>query len=57
MLQLFDGEKSSYRDIVVLNSAFAMQLGSKVKSIDEGVKLAQKLIDDGEVKKILSSLR
>jgi len=57
MLQLFDKEESAYRDIVILNSAFALKLGSKVKSVEEGVILAQKILNDGEAKKLLITMR
>ena len=57
LLALLDGEKSAYRDIVVLNSAFALQLAEKVKKIETGVELAKSMIDGGMVKKVLESLR
>lgn len=57
LLALFDGEKSAYRDIVILNSAFAFKLASKVETIEEGVELAKSLLDSGMVKKVLQEMR
>lgn len=57
LLALLDGEKSAYRDIVILNSAFALQLAGKVKKIETGVELAKSMIDDGMAKKVLENLR
>lgn len=57
LLALLDGEKSAYRDIVILNSAFALQLAGKVKKIETGVELAKSMIDSGLAKKILENLR
>ncbi len=56
LVDLLDAEKSPYRDIVVLNSAFALQLAGKVTKISEGVDLAQSLIDCGAAKKILTKV-
>jgi anthranilate phosphoribosyltransferase len=57
LLALLDGEKSAYRDIVILNSAFALQLAGKVKKIETGVELAKSMIDEGMAKKVLENLR
>ena len=57
LLALLDGEKSAYRDIVILNSAFALQLAEKVKKIETGVELAKSMIDGGMAKKVLENLR
>lgn len=55
LTQLFDGEKSAYRDIVILNSAYALKLSNAVNSIEEGISLAQNLIDSKKVKAALNS--
>jgi anthranilate phosphoribosyltransferase len=52
-----DGEKSAYRDIVILNSAFALQLAGKVKKIGDGVELAESMVDGGAARKVLENLR
>ncbi|MCH5303865.1 MAG: anthranilate phosphoribosyltransferase [Ruminococcus sp.] len=42
------GEKGAKRDIVVLNSALGLYVGGKAKSIKDGVKLAEEIIDSGK---------
>lgn len=54
LIALLDGEKSAYRDIVILNSAFALKLARRVDEIAEGVELTKLLIDQGEAKKKLN---
>jgi anthranilate phosphoribosyltransferase len=51
-----DGEKSAYRDIVILNSAFALQLAGKVKKIGDGVELAGAMVDGGAARKVYQRL-
>lgn len=57
LIALLEGEKSAYRDIVTLNSAFALQLAGKVKKIEDGVELAGSMIDDGSALATLNILR
>ena len=57
LIALLDGEKSAYRDIVILNSAFALKLANKVEKIEEGIELVKSTIDNGSAKKILESLK
>jgi anthranilate phosphoribosyltransferase len=57
LIALLDGEKSPYRDIVVLNSAYALMLCDIVKRIEDGIDLAQSLIDSYKAKEILVNLR
>jgi len=54
---LLEGEKSAYRDIVILNAAFALKLAKKVEKIEEGVELAKSAIDEGKAQKVLANLR
>lgn len=54
--RLLDGEKSAYRDIVLLNSAAAFLILKKVKNLKEGVELAAKQIDSGAAKQKLADL-
>jgi anthranilate phosphoribosyltransferase len=56
LVALLEGEKSAYRDIVVLNAAFALKLARKVEEVAEGIELAKLMIDDGEARKVLQSL-
>ncbi len=55
LIALLQGEKSAYRDIVILNAAFAFKLAERVKKIEEGVILAQEVIDSGLAEKVLKS--
>jgi len=53
---ILEGKKGPKRDIVVLNSGAALYLGGKAKSISEGIKLAEKLIDSKAAKQVLEKL-
>ncbi len=53
LLALLAGEKSAYRDIVILNSAFAFKLAEKVEKIEDGVELAKSMLDSGAAQKVL----
>jgi len=57
LLALLNGEKSPYRDIVILNSAFAFLLSKKVVNITEGIKLAEKIIDQKIALAVLNNLQ
>jgi len=50
---LLDGKASSYRDIVVLNSAAALIVGGLVGTLSEGVERATTAIDNGRAKNLL----
>lgn len=54
--QVLQGIKSAKRDIVVLNSAFALYVSGKVSNIKQGINLAQASIDNGNAKLILENL-
>ena len=56
MLHLFEGEKGAYRDIVVLNAAAAFCVADSVNTYEEGVELAQTLIDEGKPLNTLNKL-
>ncbi len=53
LIALLEGEKSAYRDIVILNSAFALKLAKAVDKVEDGVELAKFLIDSSKAKKTL----
>jgi anthranilate phosphoribosyltransferase len=53
---LLDGEKSAYRDAVLLNTAAALVVADKVATLPEGVKLAEASIDSGAAKEKLAAL-
>lgn len=57
LLDLLNGEKSAYRDIVILNSAFALKLAEKTQNIEEAINLANKSIDNGLALEILEQIR
>lgn len=56
LIALFDGEKSAYHDIVILNAAFALELSGIAKSIPAGIQLAQNLVDQGKVRAALNNI-
>ncbi|KOA19977.1 anthranilate phosphoribosyltransferase [Clostridium homopropionicum DSM 5847] len=45
--ELFKGNKSKKRDILLLNSGAALYLGKKANSISEGIEMAKEIIDSG----------
>jgi anthranilate phosphoribosyltransferase len=53
---LLDGQKSAYRDIVMLNAAAAFLVADKVETLREGVELARSVIDDGRAQGALDKL-
>jgi anthranilate phosphoribosyltransferase len=57
LINLLDGEKSAYRDIVILNSAYGLLLANQVKNINEGISFAESLIDNHQAKLVLKSLQ
>ncbi len=57
LVQLLQGEKSAYHDIVVLNSAFALKLVNRVQSVEEGINLAKNLILNGSANSVLERCR
>lgn len=54
MAALLAGEKSAYRDAVLLNSAAALVIAGKCKTLRDGVSLAMDSIDTGKaIKKLI----
>ncbi len=51
---LLNGEISSYRDSVIMNSSSALYISGKVKTLHEGVEMSKNSIDSG---KALNSLK
>jgi anthranilate phosphoribosyltransferase len=47
ILHILEGVKGAKRDIVVLNAAAALLAGNRVRSLRQGVVLAQETIDSG----------
>jgi len=55
--EIFEGEEvGAKRDIVVLNTAFALYIADETKNVEEGIKLAEKSIDSGKALKKLEDL-
>ncbi len=57
LLALLEGEKSAYRNIVILNSAFALKLANKVTKISDGIDLATNAIDSGASYQVLKQIQ
>lgn len=53
---LLEGERSAYRDVVLLNAAAAFLVGGLVETLREGVDLAGAAIDDGRAALALAKL-
>jgi anthranilate phosphoribosyltransferase len=57
ILDIFKGEKGAKRDIVLLNSAAALYVGKVVRSLADGVFMAEEIIASGKAMKKLDELR
>lgn len=53
---VLNGDPGPQRDVVLLNSGAALYVSGKVKSIKEGVRIAEKIIDKGLAKKFLEKV-
>jgi anthranilate phosphoribosyltransferase len=53
---MLGGEKNAYRDIAVLNAAGALVVAGRVRSLGDGVKLAQASLDSGKALAALDAL-
>ena len=51
------GEKSAFRDIVVLNSAAALMVAGKAQDLKQGAALAAASIDSGKAAAALATLK
>ncbi len=56
-LSIMQGEKSSRRDVVVLNAAAVLGAGGLVEDFSEGIKLAETVLDSGSAYTKLEELR
>ncbi|MFT7088082.1 MAG: anthranilate phosphoribosyltransferase [Rickettsiales bacterium] len=50
IIELLDGKRSSYQDIVVLNSAFALLVAGKVLNVQEGILMARNALENGQAR-------
>jgi len=57
ILDILKGGKGSKRDIVLLNSSFALVAAVKARDLDEGIKIAEESIDSGMAFKKLKLLK
>ena len=57
IIDIFEGKKGARRDAVVLNAAFVAVLADRAKSLVEGARLAEEVIDSGKALALLSDLR
>lgn len=57
LVALLEGEKSAYRNIVILNSAFALKLAGAVKKVEDGIDFAKAMIDLGNARRVLQLCR
>lgn len=53
---MLEGEKSAYRDIVLINAAAALIVADKASDLKEGVAMAADAIDSGKALKVLEAL-
>ena len=53
--EILSGEKGPKRDTVVLNAAACLYVSGKADDLNQGVKMAEELIDNGSAQKILES--
>ena len=54
--EFLDGKKSFYRDVVLLNSAYALKLAGVVDDVLQGFEKARKAVDEGGARAVLASL-
>lgn len=54
--RLLDGEKSAYRDVVLMNAAGAFIVAGRVDNLKDGAALAAETIDSGAAKATLAKL-
>ncbi len=54
--RIFDGEKSAMHDAVCLNAGAAFYIAEKTATLEEGVRMAESLIDSGKAKDKLAAL-
>ncbi len=53
---VLSGKKGIYREIVVINSAFAFYVSEKAKDIKTGIEMAKRSIDSGSAEQLLDKL-
>ena len=56
LVQLLEGERGAYRDIVLLNSAAALLIADRARDLKDGIAMAAEAIDTGAAKATLARL-
>lgn len=56
MLELFEGQESSYQEIVALNCAFALKLCQKFDDISHGINHIKQILKSGKVNDFVKNL-
>jgi anthranilate phosphoribosyltransferase len=56
-LSVLRGEKGAPREVCLLNAAWAIMAAGLAKTVEEGLKAAEKSIDSGAALKALESLK
>ena len=54
--EILDGKEGAKRDIVLINAAAALYVCNEAKSLEEGIKMAEKSIDGGKAMEKLEKL-
>jgi len=54
--EILNGKKGARRDIVVINTGFALYAGGIARDAKEGIKMAEESIDNGNALKVLENL-
>ncbi len=57
VVDILDGKLGAKRDVVVLNSAYALYIAEKVEKISDGIIMAQESIDSGKARAKLEELK
>ncbi|KZX14810.1 anthranilate phosphoribosyltransferase [Methanobrevibacter cuticularis] len=52
-LDILNGEKGPKRDAIILNSGAGLYIGEKASSLEKGMDIAEKVLDNGKAKKQL----
>jgi len=55
-LAVLSGEKNAAREMIVLNSGFAFYIAGKTQTVEDGIFLAEEVLDSGSGKQKLSQL-
>ena len=53
-LSILSGEKNAAREMICLNSGFAFYVAGKTQNVEEGIQLAEGILDNGSAKKKLN---